>query len=636
MKKNFLMLLVGLWCLTVAQAQTSTGPLSLKPTQPKAGQEVRLTYNPAGTPLEKAATVTALVYAYDLNKPKVQEITLSKTKAGWQGRFKPALETDGALLLFREEDTYDRNGGKGYSFYFHDGKKQPVPGALYGLASAYVEWGGMVGLDRDAPKALELLDQEATLHPALKREMAQTKTFAISVAYKGEEGKQKTLAELDALAQQPNLTPKELGFLSNYYSRLEQKEKGEAFGQQARAKEPNGEFVQNQRLLEYYSSQDPDKRKELALAFAKDYPAHERIGSLISSVALDYAAEDNWPEFDALLARHPVAATSEVYNSAAWRLYEKDGDLSKARTLAQKGYDLAQKELAQPTETKPDLLSETDWKKNREYTVGQVADTYGAILLKAGDKSAAEKYLAEGYAFTRGKSPEINERYAEVLTSGPDKDKARKILETMVAEGNGTAKIKGNLKDLYRQTHNSETGFEAYLAKVEAPALEKLRSDLKKKMILEKAPAFELRDLSGNVVSLASLKGKTVIVDFWATWCGPCVASFPGMQEAVNKFKDNSKVAFVFVNSWENGQDKKKNASDFLTKKNYTFQVLMDEENQMIDAYKVTGIPTKFILDANGNIRFKSMGFSGSSDKTVQEISTMIELLRPEALTSMN
>ena len=155
------------------------------------------------------------------------------------------------------------------------------------------------------------------------------------------------------------------------------------------------------------------------------------------------------------------------------------------------------------------------------------------------------------------------------------------------------------------------------------------------KMLNMKSPDFSLKNLAGETVSLASLKGKVVIADFWATWCGPCIQSFPGMQKAINKYKEDNNVAFVFIDTWENVHDEKRVelVSKFITSNNYSFNVLLDTETpqdnskyDVVSAFKVDGIPTKFILDKEGNIRFKSVGFSGSVVKMVDEISTMIDL----------
>ncbi|MGV3540363.1 MAG: redoxin domain-containing protein [Rufibacter sp.] len=629
------LLVLWLICGTLAFAQTPSGStFSIKPTQPKAGQEIKFTFNPAGTKLADAPAISALVYAYDDNKPKVYEVPLTKGKSGWEGKFTPPAGVDGAVIKFSHEETFENNNGKGYTFYLYDNKKQPVPGAAFGLAALHAEWGAVADFERDPNLALQLLDEEIKRYPTRKREVVATKLNALSAAYKGDEGKQKMKAELDALSKEQNLSVKELEMLANTYGRIGDKENSAAFREKVRSKEPAGDFVQYERVMAYYTEKDPEKKKELALAFAADFPKHENVGRMISGIAVQYAVDGKMEEFEDMLQKYPVIATPGTYNSAAWKIYESGENPAKAKELALKGYQLAQKEVTNPTKPKDDLVPDSDWKKSREYSLGQIADTYGAILLKEGDKATAEKYLAEGYTYTRGQSTAINDRYAEVLSTNPDRAKAQKTLEQIIASGNSSPKVKGYLKDLYMKANNGEAGFDTYWAKVEAPAIEKLRADLKKKMISEKAPSFELVDLNGKTVSLASLKGKTVIVDFWATWCGPCIASFPGMQQAVNKYKDNDKVAFVFVNSWENGADKKKTAGDFMTKKNYTFQVLLDEENKMIEAYKVSGIPTKFVLDGNGNIRFKSVGYSGNNEKTVQEISMMIELLKPELLTS--
>ena len=195
--------------------------------------------------------------------------------------------------------------------------------------------------------------------------------------------------------------------------------------------------------------------------------------------------------------------------------------------------------------------------------------------------------------------------------------------------------MKETLKTLYAQVKGNSAGYDEYMASVTKMLADKIRKDLAKQMINLPAPGFTLTDVNGKRVSLEELKGKVVLVDFWATWCGPCKASFPAMQQALNRFKDDPNVQFLFIHTWERGDSTPaQNAKKFIEEKKYSFQVPMDLKdpvtgvNKVVDSYKVTGIPTKFVIDRNGNIRFRFTGFNAGEDAAVEEVTAMIELAR--------
>lgn len=175
----------------------------------------------------------------------------------------------------------------------------------------------------------------------------------------------------------------------------------------------------------------------------------------------------------------------------------------------------------------------------------------------------------------------------------------------------------------------SDADYNTFITKANTAYIEKINSELEGKMN-SPAKSFSLKNLKGETISLASLKGKVVVLDFWATWCGRCKVSFPAMQKAVEKFKDDKDVAFLFIDTWENKEPKQmqKDAQTFISTNKYSFNVLLDSDDKTITDYEVNGIPTKFIINKKGNIQFMSVGFGGDVDGVVDEIATMIDIAK--------
>ncbi|MEK4884787.1 TlpA disulfide reductase family protein [Bacillus sp. FSL W8-0223] len=122
----------------------------------------------------------------------------------------------------------------------------------------------------------------------------------------------------------------------------------------------------------------------------------------------------------------------------------------------------------------------------------------------------------------------------------------------------------------------------------------------------EVAPDFELRSISGNKVKLSDFRGKTVILNFWATWCPPCRAEIPEIQKFYEDKKNNN-VEILAVNL-TNSESSLNAVKEFVKDKGMTFTIVLDKKGETSNLYSIITIPTSYIIDKNGNIRDKYVG----------------------------
>ena len=120
------------------------------------------------------------------------------------------------------------------------------------------------------------------------------------------------------------------------------------------------------------------------------------------------------------------------------------------------------------------------------------------------------------------------------------------------------------------------------------------------------APDFEVIDIAGNPVKLSSFFGKLIVLNFWASWCGPCQSEMPDFNEKYAELGDN--VHFVMVNMTDGGRETVETASAFIEKNGYDFPVLFDTKSEAAMTYGAYSLPTSFFINAEGHVIAQAVG----------------------------
>ena len=233
---------------------------------------------------------------------------------------------------------------------------------------------------------------------------------------------------------------------------------------------------------------------------------------------------------------------------------------------------------------------------------GNLGDTKAAIELA---KKSYELYpSAEGarewgkWLAATGAVPEALEHYADAFmvddprSTEADRLKDRRKLGELYTKANGSEKGMGELVlRAYDRTSSLQADRTARLKSADPNALATSVLD------------FKLPGVNGHDLALASLKGKTIVMDFWATWCGPCKAQRPLYEEVEKRFQGQPDVVFLSVNTDED----RTLVPPFVEKQKWTNTVYFD--GGLSDYLKVNSIPTTLIVDKTGQVSSRMNGF---------------------------
>jgi len=327
--------------------------------------------------------------------------------------------------------------------------------------------------------------------------------------------------------------------------------------------------------------------------------------------------------------------THIIHGMAPILLADHGVHLDYAESLAKAGFEKAREGVEEAREYGI-FESDEEYERSLAAADARIRDALAWVYFARGNLDDAEGELLEAYGESEvipsvlmhlGKLYE--ERSALAQTDGQNRGEAESYLDqaqdfylkgTLIPTPGANPNDEA-LEELYRERHGSLDGLDAYLT-----AAEEEDADTRKEKVLdarlEEAKAFTdfaLETLDGDTVSSADLDGKALVINFWGTWCGPCVIEMPEIQAFYDQYRDDPAVAVLTIANDPDPDVVRR----FMEEKGFSFPVLLDDG--YVRDVNVRAFPTTWFVDPDGKIWFEKMGWS---EELAQEFSWRIESLR--------
>jgi thiol-disulfide isomerase/thioredoxin len=315
--------------------------------------------------------------------------------------------------------------------------------------------------------------------------------------------------------------------------------------------------------------------------------------------------------FEAILKMDPENA--EVLNNLSYEWAKQGINLEQAEEYSRKAAALAENKMSG---RKPTGMSRERWENMVRRERGNYLDTYGWVLYQKGKYNSALRELQK--AFQLAEEPTIQYHLGLALYRTGNLDGA---VENLAASLSGRledpAKARADLEAIYKERYKTLRGLDKMLQQAAEKALARQQAEDEAdaaKIVGRPAPDFSLPDLDDQPYQLSQFRDRVVILDFWATWCGPCKLAMPLVNKVHLEYQDKGLVV-LGINL--EGRDKNQWVKKFIEESGHQFVILQGGMMGVgIDqVYGVTGIPTTFVIDKQGVIRYRHIGYRENLDQ---------------------
>lgn len=621
------------------------GELQVQPSKPQRGGTLTFTYTAEPEFFSEPDSVWVVVYVFNTHQfyPTALDCRLERKGTTYRGQLNE-IPNDAAFLMFRvvSGKEYDDNRGAMWDALVWE-RGKPLPGGYFRQALSYLGNGGVPSLTRrpDLNRAAEILQRSLDNDP----DDLPTKFAYVGVRFDRKEIQQHELEQLLAqLLSMPWDSTNEMHVRSRARAlRL--------LGRDTDAQQLEHAFVQRypasdlaEEVERNYcaAARTPEEFRERIRRYAERFPWSPMALKMYTDLVNYYLQQGNGDAALQTVNSYPMppGVTSSpppaLLNMVAVTMVRQDSLLK----LAQQYIEWAVRSLeVERLEEKPRFQALCEYRWQQRELRGICHDTWGYVLYRLGrHDDAIEAFKSCEQILGPFATGDMLEHQSEALMVAGRREEAIAVARRAIATGRAIGPTVMRFLQSSNDSARIHAEYQQLKLQARAAKLRRLRHEMLHQPLLDMqfrrndGSTFLLRDavlttLDGRPRTLAELRGKVVVLDFWATWCGPCRVSMPYMQKLYEQYRNNPNVEILLVNCWERVDDRVAHVKKYLASNpDFTFPVLLDMKDEVVSSFGVTGIPTKFYLDRQGVIQFKEVGFPGA-DVFLEEARDRIEVL---------
>lgn len=612
--------------LLLTASAAFAGTVTILPMSPTVGSEVTIEYR-AGSGdeawLERTGDIHAVVLLVtNTDEPATAiDVPLNSGEERYRGTFTLPADVVFALVKIGDGVKYDVNNDLYWEILVHGDNGKAVEGAHFRAAMANL--GTLPGdyqkkLDQD--EALGHLTKETMLYP--RNTAAQINTTFLLANQKQitpEEAQARLRETLSSVKQASS--PTEALAVANALRQMGQQAEAQSILQGAAERFPQSRLPEQLDLDGLQQSSSTEDFVRRAANHLQQYPNSAVRSELLGAIINASSQSGKMDLLVDFLTRAKAVPAISYYNAVNY-MGAIDSLKPTSMTFIEAGFVAAKN-----NDLRSAYISPNEWREQQRVATSLLHFVKGAILQES-DPTTAVNELSLAIEIGGSESDKApHDMYVQLLARQGRNDEALAAAERAIKGGMSTQGILDTYRTLRSNSGDAQEAIASDLAELQSEGRGKLVERLSQEMMNQPLIDGTFLTMDGVPTKVSDWKGKVVILDFWATWCGPCRKSFPAMQKLYEKYKDHPKVQFAIVNVWERTDDPKAKVTEFLGQNpELKFPIFFDQNDATVTKYGVTGIPTKFYLGKDGRAQFKEVGYL-PEEQFIEEATNKIEVL---------